>query len=374
MKHNAVVRVLFLLLIGVSVLGQLGRVQITNSIAFTLADFLILLFDVYFVLFKKLVIPPAALIVFLAWTVIMGHFSLAGAAYTMRFGIYVYFGWLLVESVKQKIILGDEIKKSIVFWIMGLAIIGILQYIFVPDVRLLKFLGWDDHYFRAISTIFDPNFFAALLVGGIIITKKNLKVPLALCIVALLLTYSRAGYVAFAVGMIGLFIIYRQKIYLGLLAAFMIGILLLPRPSSEGARLERTASINSRVESMSASVSNLNLSTVILGNGWYSLRDVKPVSSYQRIIVPNHASAPDNSLLFLFSSLGIIGMILWVGLLLVQLKTARWGKDAMLIGATFAVGSLFSNVLFYPAVLLFLSLTMGYSASLVSGRSPKSRR
>jgi hypothetical protein len=39
-------------------------------------------------------------------------------------------------------------------------LIGLIQYTFLPDMRIFQFLGWDDHLSRLTLPHFDPTFSA----------------------------------------------------------------------------------------------------------------------------------------------------------------------------------------------------------------------
>src|SRR3989338_6680935 len=41
--------------------------------------------------------------------------------------------------------------------------LGLGQYIFLPDTRFLLSYGWDEHYWRLIGTVLDPNYMGVMM-------------------------------------------------------------------------------------------------------------------------------------------------------------------------------------------------------------------
>src|SRR5690606_20055337 len=137
------------------------------------------------------------------------------------------------------------------------ATIGWYQYIFIPDLTILKNLGWDDHLYRLTGSFFDPGFMGIILVVGVFLgirkfleigSKQYAFISLFLFI-TLLFTYSRASYVAFLVGIIYfLFNTKKYRKYLLVLLFLPLVVILLPRRVGKGVKLEREFSINVRIE------------------------------------------------------------------------------------------------------------------------------
>jgi hypothetical protein len=112
-------------------------------------------------------------------------------------------------------------------------------------------------------------------------------------------------------------------------------------------RLERTASITSRVTSNQEALQSLSLTEVIWGKGLYRNRTTS------KTYLPNHAIAPDNSFIFLFVSIGIIGCVLLLGVLF-QIKPTLMSEPLASLLVLVGVHSLFNNSLFYIWTLVFL--------------------
>ncbi len=395
MKTNILhsfLRILLVLTAGTLVLGQLGRVEVGNGVALYFSDVLLsLVVMTTIALFPKKIFTMGKsrvgnlLIVFASLILlsIFSHFSMGsngflfGVLYLLRFEMILLFAASLWILVQQKFIRPLHLLHGFLVSIGLYALLGFFQYAVFPDTRGLVLLGWDDHYYRLISTIFDPGFTGILLVMGVIVSllqrfKSSSKLYLlyaVVCTIAVLLTYSRASYLALFIGIAWIAWIQRSLATLIWIPLCIAGILLLPRPGGEGVKLERTASITARVESNQQALSSLSPQTFLLGNGWYAKKEQIPTQIKEGVTVPNHSSAPENSYLFVFSSVGIVGLIvwLWIGKELVSISLVASPFTAALLVTS--VHALFSNTLFHPFVLIFLGILMVYTTASVRKHS-----
>lgn len=379
-------RSLLLLFFGLASLGQLQRVELAGGLAVYLHEIVMLILVLSIVLSGKIrLIFPGALKWFVLYVTISifihidGNQSvIASYLYLLRLMAYITFGLVLVASLKSQLI-----QKTFLWWmvissISVVAVLGWTQYLFLPDTRPLMFLGWDDHYLRLISTLFDPGFTGAVLTLGSLMLQRSLftwKKPegglysltqglFFLTTSALLFTYSRASFLAYASGVVWLAFRERKTRQLLVLLFFILAIFLLPRPRSEGARLERTASIAARVDTLTQSQPN-SWTNFFLGTGWYRDKQVSTrfMAGSQ---IPSHSSAPDNSFLFVLSSLGLVGLILYARLGK-ALSALAQGSD-LVQASLIAMGihALFSNTLFYPFVLLYLMAIIAIGSKKVA--------
>lgn len=129
-------------------------------------------------------------IAFLAWIINLPRWGpsvggLTGLMYLVRwiglFGIY-----LLIKSLSSKFLISNSefLNKSQIqnsefinhnsylinllkLSVFATAIFGVVQYLLFPDLRYLRYFGWDDHYFRMTGTFLDPNFFGLIMVIGL---------------------------------------------------------------------------------------------------------------------------------------------------------------------------------------------------------------
>jgi len=264
--------------------------------------------------------------------------------------------------------------------VFGLTILlwGLMQYFWLPDTRFLKTFGWDDHYYRLISTLFDPGFSGLILgitlLGWVgwarekIFNQTNsmgwlkigwLNVSFGL-ITGILLTYSRASYLAIVIGLgwLGLNLWKKVKISLRLTSLILmltlgLGILILPQPTGEGANLLRVSTVNSRLTTSRFALERLSPVEWWLGNGLFINSRVSSSNQF-----PDHAQLPDNIFITFLTGIGLGG-------LLVMLKL--WGQKAWLywqsltnvsqsIWLAVLTHSLFNNSLFQPQIWLLLQL------------------
>lgn len=238
----------------------------------------------------------------------------------------VYFATKLYPI---KRVLPYILLSLIVFLLLGLA-----QYLFLPDMRFLKYLGFDDHYYRLTGSLFDPNFIGALLTGVILYFMATGKYLHTLPLLFLLgVTFSRASYLAFFVGFVYLLLNnknWKLLIYLGLLGLI---VTFIPKPFGEGVNLLRTFSIFSRFESWEAGI-KLFTQKPLFGWGYNTLRSI----TGERFQI-------DNSFIFIAATTGIAGMWAFINLLKTALREISLPQRVFLF--SILVHSLFNNSVFY---------------------------
>ena len=296
--------------------------------------------------------------------------------YLIRFGLYAAI--VLVISGESK---ANKQRYLIGLWSGGVAIglLGLMQYFLYPNLRNLAYLGWDPHEFRLFSTLLDPNFAAIILVLTLILStqmiqhkntlwRKFVIVASGLCLVALLLTYSRGGYLAFG-GALIYWALLNKKIKEMLLVGLFFGsaLLILPRPGGEGVNLLRTMSIGSRLKNSQEAI-EIFAKSPIIGVGFDTLRFIR---GQTEIVVGtgelSHSGAGfHNSFLFILATTGIIGLLSYVWLWKSVLREAyKSGQIELIILSLVAVSvhSLFDNSLFFPAAMLWLWVIAGVNAN-----------
>ncbi|MCA9340728.1 MAG: O-antigen ligase family protein [Candidatus Saccharibacteria bacterium] len=307
----------------------------------------------------------------LAQIVLLNH-SPALVLYVLRFLCYATFLWWFAFS-KNRIHRFDNL-----FQLSGLAfaIIALGMYLFIPDMRVFKAIGWDDHYFRAVGPLLDPNFAAAVLVIGITSSiawlsarKPSPKwLPYAVLLpmaVALGLTFSRSGWMALLVAIHWLVICvivqrlrnqsnaaYRKIVgpILFSLVILTLTLLLAPKPGGEGIELSRTTSITAR-ESHDRATLNLSPPNLMFGFGLTQPPDG---------VVSYHAQVPNNLWLQLLAFGGIPGLALSC---LVCLQAITRSKKITAIStvpfvALFVLAQ-FNAVLIEPFVFLLSGMQIG---------------
>ena len=278
----------------------------------------------------------------LGWVSALLHYPLAHlllpSLYTLRLLAYLALYFILL---RRKLSLDHRY-----FVISGLscAVIGLLQYFLLPDMRIFQYLGWDDHLFRLTLPHFDPTF-SAVMLGLFALTLNRSKWFIGLMVIwSILLTYSRSTWLSLSLTF-ALFM--RPKKYLFFLVPILlVAILLLPRRFGEGTNLLRTYSLYSRLDADLSYLQTYNWD-LALGRGLNTLVLDSPPSPFD-----NHATGPNNSYLYLLATTGVLGLLGWGGFMFSLYRRSPYRP--MLI--FFFVAALFNNVMFYPFTLLWVLL------------------
>lgn len=394
-------------------LGQFQRIEWSSFPAFYLHEVVMVgylfvhFFEKKWWMHSKSVLQgvPTLGWVCLGWVGVGLIFSLFSASpsalpflYLARICIYIAAVVTLRHDLRQ------ERLSSTTFWLgifsfFGLLIyFGILQYLVLPDTRFLFFLGWDDHYYRMISTLLDPGFTGIIYCLGYVLTTvwliKNsadyLKNPTrlsrfslhsvnilsGLTVLGTLLTYSRASYVALLISIILIGIttwktqkkIFWKNLFFALI--FLAAIPLLPRPGGEGVKLERTSTITSRTEYMETALQSIQTpKDIIIGQGIF-VQPAPDTSHYSESI--NHSKQADNWLILLLTGTGGVGTIIILTIITQIVYISYKAKNFIWIGVlTVLAHGLFNASITYPFVLLILGAWIAETTA-TRGSSPSS--
>jgi hypothetical protein len=247
--------------------------------------------------------------------------------------------------------------------------LSLLQYVFLPDTRFLRVLGWDDHYYRLIGTLLDPNFTGlSLIVTGCYLWSVAHWWPKALLqwltlalLVAVALTFSRASYAALAV-VLALLLVHKLVLvkYGGWRLVAKIGAVvavatiawwLAPKPTGEGVNLLRQSTITARWQASLPWLTTLQPWQWVVGRGAL-VQPLVPATG-TNLAAADHANWPDNWLILLISSWGVLGTLGWLwwgGQRLRQLqRTEPWLVLAL---AAIMTHGLFNHSLLEPFIWL----------------------
>lgn len=315
----------------------------------------------------------------LSWLINFKNFQIkeliVGLLYWFRFVFYSLLSLVIFDLKYHNV----QIKKIIEFKIFSfliliLTLVGLAQYLLIPDMRFLFPLGWDLHYYRLVGFYLDPNFMGILLVLGILgvlvnVTKNKVNIMLAILgTISLLLTYSRSSYLALFAGVIILlYLKNKKKLIFYFLFSFSFLMFLLPRPGGEGVRLERTASISQRLVSWQEALKIWQKSP-IFGIGFNNYRYVSRNFGYLSAKdwqINNAGAGVENSFLFLLATGGVLGLLGLFGWLKSIIREALFLKNKknrdLILSSLVAilVHSLFINSFFYPWVMVWWSFLLG---------------
>lgn len=275
------------------------------------------------------------------------------------------------DVIKDNIVKKDSILKLLISICVLIAVLGWIQYLWFPDLRDLKFIGWDDHLYRLASTFLDPAFTAILLVLGALVTltyvissgNKKLITLVLFFFLTILFTYSRAAYISLIGGVFTTFLLLKKrKIILWLALIFLLVIPILPRPGSEGVKLERLHSVFAKLTNYRETVEIIKRYPVF-GVGFNNI-----CSARTRMFADSFQShscyGADSSLLFVAATTGILGFFVFLNLgfqVLTSIRRNIYGISFIATSSALIINSLFVNSLFYPWVMGYMVILLALS-------------
>lgn len=344
-----------LLLLLIFSFGQLLRFDLGNGIAVHVNDLVVGVVGAVGVVRgirgKNKLLIPVGLWILAAGISLALNFKLVGLLYLSRWIAYAGLYFFFVDFKDKKFL-----SKGLQIAVLIIAILGIGQYLLLPDTTFLAAANWDDHSFRLISTFLDPGFTGIILVLGILGSLGSLG-NLGIIYTAMMLTYSRASYLAYLVG-VGAVAFYKKSPKLLAMAVLILAIslFLLPRSYGESTKLSRENSVWARINNWKQAVAIWQTSPVFgVGFGNYQY--------YSGATIQSHAKAgSDSSILTVLATTGVLGLIAYMGVL-----RRMWvvGKNNFSFKASLVavfIHSWFNNTLFYPWVMEWLFLTLCLSS------------
>lgn len=365
--------------------GQLIRIPFGSG-AITLLDITVFLFSVAGLIKLKFKLQKPPLPVFAALLfIVIAIISLAltplslqvgeyvnAFSYTLRFSLYVLFAWIIFSGVFN---FAKNINKTFLIAGTSFAALGLLQFIFYPNLDFLVSLGWDPHFYRTVSTFLDPNFAGAFLILTLL-QLLSLRAPrsgawqsyllFSLVYVALLTTFSRSSYLMFLVSGSVLSFFQKSKklliltiiLFLILMGGFKIYTQLVAKPRN----IDRTQSASFRLNTWQQGLTLLQKYPVF-GVGFNAYRyGLKQLNLGDEQFLQSHGSSGnDSSLLFVAATTGLLGLAAYLYFLFSIFKyTWKTNKIVSAGLAGLIIHSFFANSLFYTPILawvLFISST-----------------
>ncbi len=411
-------RLLVLTILGSLALGQLTRWQINPTTAFYFHDFLLVIFLLFhlpslykqvislsksifsqlknFTIVKKLNL--ALLTIFLLVFLYQTFSYLLPALYFLRFFAYIIF---LLQVYQQRLFTQKEWQKIFTCFFFSLALIGLGQYLFLPDTSYLENWGWDDHRYRLIGSWFDPSFQGLAYVFGLVFTfalGKNKKTKnwflFLLLFAVLLLTYSRSSFLALLLIFLAyllscrLLILKEKKLAFNkniLLFIFTLGFFFLlsyflfvyqaRNYLSDSTNLLRTNSLVLRYQNFYQQLQSFTVKTWFFGDGFLGIGQKEPFSFSNNdlfwskwllakenlTVAKKTLPIADNFLILLIKSFGlpIAIFVLWQ---LWRLFLCWWKQKSPVFYLSLAlfIHAQFNQAVFQPFVLLTFGLLMIY--------------
>lgn len=325
----------------------------------------------------------AASLLFGATTLTQGEFFKA-LLYLVRFiaGSSLLFVCYNLNAKESR-----QLQLTMLITFLLLALSGFVILYLIPDFTAagLAELGWDPHIGRLTTAWLDPNFaggafaLGLALVGSSILAERNAWQRLLLgglggvLLIALLLTYSRSGLLAFAIaGLILGVLRSRTALLVGTLIA-IIGIAASTRLQERlGEFATSIASIGTvtmqtmdptaalRVASWQEALRIWESAPLLgVGFGAYAAHQSFAASS------SHAATGADSSLLTLGATTGIIGVMLFLGFL-IHVFWALWRKRQAPLacgllagGAGLLIHAVFVNSLLFPPLTIYFFVLAG---------------
>jgi hypothetical protein len=378
--------------------GQLVRFPVTNGVAITLLDIGVALFVGNFLIqsliTKRKIKADLSYPIFLFTAACVISLLVNLFLYTpLQIGVASLYllRWLLYAGVYFAVRQETPLKQSqLIYFILVTAaiqlLVGIWQFYFMPDLRVLYFLNWDDHLYRLVGVYIDPNYQGAMFVLFLIVVVSlilhhikhiNWK-TLWLCILMLatlletVLTYSRSALVMLFGSLVSFFMLYgNKKILAGIFGIALLFVIALSNTYIEGLNPFRTASIFARLSSMKEAIVIIK-DNPVFGVGFNTFRYAQNKYGFrvsEKWQVSHADAGTDNSYLFITATAGIIGLLTYLYLLyrMLLLAKSKIGKKSMVPLVAFVsiiglmVDSLFVNSLFYPYFMFWMWMLLGFT-------------
>jgi O-antigen ligase len=298
---------------------------------------------------KKLVVPVIYFVIAIVLSLLFSNGT--KDARQLFLPVAYLFRFLLYSSLVFLVPLTGGART----WVKSLTAVGFLftlagfvQFFLYPDLRNIAYLGWDPHYMRFVSTLFDPNIAGFILISFLLITflafqtepkyRKIISVVLACEVIAIILTFSRSTIVTLGVVMIAYSVV--KKIWWPIFVAIGVGIIsVIFMPLGSLSSPMRIVSALARVDNFSQGF-QLFLSKPVTGVGWFM------IPSFQSAMETTKAYARlDNSFLFVLASTGLVGFSAFLWML---------ARISMLVRRSYRIVSQRSTVIILGLVLLTL--------------------
>lgn len=297
---------------------------------------------------------------------VFDQYVLNSVLYLVRLASWGAIYSAVIYLIDKKLIDKINLKKYIYYSIFATCFLGFLQYLFIPDLRFLINFGWDDHLNRLTGLYFDPAYIGfmaiiAFFLSFYICAKKNSLIFLIFIfsqlffLAVLFLTYSRASYLALFVGLFYFFSKFHSKRLIRyLFVAKSISILIflvfsILRFEGEGVRLARMTSINQRFDNYLQTLLIIK-DYPLFGVGFNNICKIR-ISYFGGDINSHSCNGADASILFVWATTGIIGVLVFIHLLYSLFFSHRSEILMKTLLICLFVHSLFSNSMFYSIIV-----------------------
>jgi O-antigen ligase len=168
-------------------------------------------------------------------------------------------------------------------------------------------------------------------------------------LISLAFTYSRASYLAFALGAVylGFYVKQIKKLLLPVLGLLIL-VLFLPTARNPVSKFTRSFSVLSRIENYQETLKVFKVSPVV-GVGFNNMCLARQIYIGPESFSSHSCSGSDSSLLLVLATTGVAGFFVFINLIFNIWKASSLILKSSLI-ALFT-HSLFSNSMFYPWIM-----------------------
>jgi hypothetical protein len=291
---------------------------------------------------------------------------LPGLLYLLRILSFISFFLILSDYFNHQVKKELIIKSLMVVGIV-VALLGWMQYVFVPYFGAFRVWGWDDHLYRLVGSFLDPAFTGIILVLSFIISlvfyfnkKRNIFAFLSIIfVISVLFTYSRASYLALFGGFFAWSLLMgKYKYFILIFISLVFLILLLPRPGGAGTQLERTFSISDRLRNY-AETAEIVKTYPVFGVGYNNFCLARRNILNDQDTFSHSCSGSDSSLLLVIATTGVVGLLIFINMIMRFIKNTErnvYGLIFLVSITSVFIHSLFVNSLFYPWVMGWLAI------------------
>lgn len=277
-----------------------------------------------------------------------------------------------------------NINKAIFLSGTAFLFLGFIQYFFFYDLGPYTSLGWDNHLYRLFSTFLDPNFagifyvcFFIFLIYNISknsLSKSYFHIFIAFfTFVAIYVTYSRTAFLALLAGILSIMILKRKFKEILLVLIVLLGFLLLFTDARiEGSNPFRMVSSQNRLDSLKDAFTIIEKNPYF-GTGFNAYRYAQLRYSTRETVgsmKSNADAGSDNSLIFVFATVGILGFAPFVASYFFLYKElfyeqAEFGIFLIGILVSLLIGGFFVNALFYTPIISWVFLVIGFRKNII---------
>jgi O-antigen ligase len=298
----------------------------------------------------------------------------SGLVYLVRFIVYSLWCWVGYALVKSKVVTVNGWLWVLILSGILLFISGVIQLIWLPDLRVLESYGYDPHLNRMTGSLLDPNFFGGLMGVGLVVALNQFlehkkKVGLIIAIIfglGVVLSFSRSAYLMVGVMSMGLAFWRSKKLLIVL--ALIVGILFVTVPRF-GDRViggfQADASAKERIESWQKGLTVWQ-SSPVFGVGFNNIRIVSEKEGLLKIFSSNGGNSGagvDSSALFVMATTGVMGLICFGGFWGSVWRKVWENKSSngvfLIVFCGLFIQSWFVNSLFLPIIMMWIYLWAG---------------